>query len=189
MRRKATGRLWIPSMLLGHGYLILLLRKLNLYNFSYQAYVTLALTSLPHLQLSGTPSRPSSLIVISSLVSKLAVPNVHFYAASKHAITGFFSCLRWELKRAKTNNVQQTVVILGSIGTESNLQATGGKTMVESPEETAKVIMDAGVCKMGVVSKNSSGGVHFLPVRSFLIRRIFTSYTIHFIVGSFLYST
>lgn len=66
-------------------------------------------------------------VVISSLVGKFGTPKRSAYAASKHALHGFFDSLRAEVWR---QNIQVTLVCPGYIRTKISinaLDATGGK--------------------------------------------------------------
>jgi short-subunit dehydrogenase len=62
------------------------------------------------------------LVVVSSAAGKLGLPRVAPYAATKHALHGFFDSLRHEL-REKASNVTVTMAVLGSIDTVSAKQA------------------------------------------------------------------
>jgi short-subunit dehydrogenase len=67
------------------------------------------------------------LVVISSLVGKFGTSLRSAYAASKHALHGFFDSLRAEVWR---NNIQVSIICPGYIRTNISLNAlneTGGK--------------------------------------------------------------
>ncbi|KAI8851548.1 hypothetical protein BC829DRAFT_119276 [Chytridium lagenaria] len=127
---------------------------------NYIGYVTIALAALPYLEKSSANNDlTSNLVVVSSLAGKFPTPNVHAYAASKHAIDGFFNALRYELiakwksedAAAKfagatpcRRKVVVTVGILGAIKTESFLEATPKEIhgTAVSPDGTAQAIVE-----------------------------------------------
>lgn len=63
------------------------------------------------------------IVVISSLSGKLSTPRRSAYAASKHALHGFFESLRTEVY---TDNVQVTMVCPGYVKTNLSLHALTG---------------------------------------------------------------
>jgi len=75
-----------------------------------QSYTHLAAHVLPYLEKSQ-----GHLSVVSSLVGKLGMSGFASYSASKFALDGFFSSLRYELK---PKNISVTVNVLGYIGTD-----------------------------------------------------------------------
>eukprot|EP00035_Acanthoeca_spectabilis_P004643 m.105739 g.105739 ORF g.105739 m.105739 type:complete len:296 (+) comp12661_c0_seq1:898-1785(+) len=91
---------------------------------------TLAYAQLTMLALeedSGTSaSEGLGIVVVSSVGGKLGLPKIAPYAASKHALHGFFNSLRHDLVRRGSNAWIGTVV-LGNIDTESNRVATSGQ--------------------------------------------------------------
>lgn len=84
------------------------------------------------------------LVGISSLAAKTGVPTASGYAASKHAMTGFFESLRIELA---ADGVDVTMVYPGFVATEVRQRACGpdGRPMDVSPldEDT---MMSADTC-------------------------------------------
>ncbi|KAI9350551.1 hypothetical protein DFJ73DRAFT_959807 [Zopfochytrium polystomum] len=76
---------------------------------NYYGFVHLALAALPYLQTPTTKvvgahgggvqrTDPSTLMIVSSLASRVTPPNVATYAASKAALDTFFGCLRHDLR-------------------------------------------------------------------------------------------
>lgn len=63
------------------------------------------------------------IVVVSSLMGKLAMPGRGAYAASKHALHGFFDALRAEVQR---NGVFVTIVCPGYIRTNASFNALEG---------------------------------------------------------------
>jgi short-subunit dehydrogenase len=90
--------------------------------------------ALPHLKQS------QGLIVgISSLTGKTGVPTRSGYAASKHAMAGFFDSLRIELS---PYGVDVTMIYPGFVASEVRARALGpdGKPLVTSPVHEDKVM-------------------------------------------------
>ena len=65
-------------------------------------------------------NKSGHIVVISSVMGKLALPNRSMYAASKHALHGFFDALRAEVFR---DNIGVTVVCPGYVRTNISLNA------------------------------------------------------------------
>lgn len=84
-------------------------------------FSTIALTKLvlPQMLLRGS----GHIVVTSSMSSKYGVPRSAAYAASKHALHGFFNSLRTEID---TRIVPITIVIPGIISTEITAHAMRG---------------------------------------------------------------
>jgi len=102
--------------------------------------------ALPHLKASK-----GSLVGISSLAGRTGVPTRTGYAASKHAMTGFFDSLRIELDGS---GVTVTMIYPGfvSTGIRENASGPDGKPIAVSPvkegevmgvEECARIIVEA----------------------------------------------
>lgn len=117
-------------------------RKLMEVNFF--GTVALSKALLPHFISNGK----GHFAVVSSLVGKFGTPYRSAYAASKHALHGFFDSLRAELYQ---NHISVTIICPGFIRTNVSINAlTGdGSTLNEmddaqekgmSPEECAKII-------------------------------------------------
>ncbi|MCB0638914.1 MAG: SDR family oxidoreductase [Lewinella sp.] len=63
------------------------------------------------------------IVVISSVTGKIGTPLRSAYAASKHALIGYFDCLRAELV---DDNIEVTVIIPGFINTDVSANALKG---------------------------------------------------------------
>ena len=93
--------------------------------------------ALPHLK-----KYRGQIVGISSLTGKTGVPTRSGYAASKHAMAGFFDTLRIELKNT---GVSVTMIYPGFVATEVRKRAFGadGKSLEESPlDETATMTVE-----------------------------------------------
>ena len=102
--------------------------------------------ALPHLKRTS-----GRIVAVSSLTGKNGVPTRTLYAATKHAMAGFFDSLRIELRE---EGVSVTVAYPGFVATDIAQRAIasdGGtlgerpvqKTAVMSVEECARLIIDA----------------------------------------------
>jgi NAD(P)-dependent dehydrogenase (short-subunit alcohol dehydrogenase family) len=99
-----------------------------------------------HFALPHVVKRKGLLVAISSLTGKTGVPTRTGYAASKHAMQGFFDSLRIELMDA---GVDVLVVSPGFVATDIRARALGpdGKPLEESPrEEKHNDTMDVHEC-------------------------------------------
>ena len=86
------------------------------------SYVALTKALLPHFQ----QRRSGHFVVISSVMGKLGTPLRSGYAAAKHALHGFFDCLRAE----SADNINVTLICPGYVRTNvavNALSATGEK--------------------------------------------------------------
>lgn len=101
--------------------------------------------ALPHLLASR-----GRIVAVSSLTGKTGVPTRSGYAASKHAINGFFDTLRIELGGS---GVSVTVACPDFVATETRQRAFGGdgEPLGESPVEEGKV-MSAEECARRIVA-------------------------------------
>jgi short-subunit dehydrogenase len=106
-------------------------------NYFGSVYCTTA--ALPYLKRSQ-----GQIVVVSSLSGKAGVPLRSGYAASKHALVGFFDSLRIELEGQR---VSVTIVYPDYVATETRKRAFGadGKPLGESPVQEG-VIMTAETC-------------------------------------------
>ncbi len=100
--------------------------------------------ALPHLKESQ-----GRLVGISSLTGKTGVPTRSGYAASKHAMAGFFDSLRIELA---DTGVSVTMVYPGFVATEMRQRVFGpdGQPLGKSPAREGK-IMTAEMCAQLIV--------------------------------------
>jgi NAD(P)-dependent dehydrogenase (short-subunit alcohol dehydrogenase family) len=96
--------------------------------------------ALPHLKRSK-----GLLVAVSSLTGKTGVPTRTAYAASKHAMQGFFDSLRVELRHT---GVDVLVVSPGFVATDIRQRALGpdGEPLGESPHDEAHGNMSLDEC-------------------------------------------
>lgn len=101
--------------------------------------------ALPHLK-----ARRGLVVAISSLTGKAGVPTRSAYAASKHAMQGFFDSLRIELR---DTGVDVLVVSPGFVATPIRDRAFGpdGKPVGESPRDERKGTMPVEECVRRIV--------------------------------------
>ena len=85
---------------------------------------------------AGTATNPAAIGVVSSVQGRLGIPLRTSYAASKHALQGFFDCLRAELHKKLT----VTVISPGYVATNlsSNALTGDGRKYGKTDETTAK---------------------------------------------------
>jgi len=90
--------------------------------------------ALPHLKASH-----GQIVAVSSLTGKNGVPTRSGYAASKHAMVGFFDTLRIELA---DDGVDVTMIYPDFVATETRLRAFGpdGKPLGESPVREGEIM-------------------------------------------------
>lgn len=93
------------------------------------------------------------LVGVSSLTGKAGVPTRTFYAASKHAMAGFFDSLRIELAGS---GVSVTMIYPGFVATEVRQRALGpdGRPLGQSKDARSSVsadVMSAGACARQIV--------------------------------------
>lgn len=114
-----------------------MLEKIMQVNFFGSVYPTYY--ALPYLKKSR-----GRLVAISSMTGKAGVPTRSGYAASKHAMVGFFDTLRIELAKYE---VSVTIIYPDFVATEIRERAYGkdGKPMGESLVKESKV-MSAEAC-------------------------------------------
>lgn len=95
--------------------------------------------ALPYLKQSK-----GQIVAISSLSGKTGVPLRSGYAASKHAVTGFFESLRIEMA---PSNVDVTIIYPSFVATQTHKRAFGGdgKSLGQSPVQ-AKDVMSVDEC-------------------------------------------
>ncbi|MFP2963796.1 SDR family oxidoreductase [Myxococcus sp. 1LA] len=96
--------------------------------------------ALPHLK-----ARRGLVVAVSSLTGKTGVPNRSGYAASKHAMHGFFDSLRIELRGT---GVDVTVVCPGFVATNIRDNALGadGQPVRQSKHDESAGNMDVDTC-------------------------------------------
>jgi short-subunit dehydrogenase len=111
---------------------------------NYLAPVRLTALTLPHLKTSK-----GLIVAVASLAGLTGVPERSGYAASKHAMIGFFDSLRIELAGS---GVDVSIVAPDFVVTEIHKRAIGpdGQPLGESPMVQTK-IMTAEECARGIV--------------------------------------
>jgi len=111
---------------------------------NYYAPVRLTALTLPHLRQSR-----GLIVAIASLAGLTGVPERSGYAASKHAVVGFFESLRIELAGS---GVDVTVIAPGFVVSEIHKRAVGpdGEPLGTSPMIQSK-IMTADECAARIV--------------------------------------
>jgi len=82
----------------------------------YFSYIELTRLLLPHMQQRKT----GHIVAISSVMGKIGTPMRSAYAAAKHALHGFFDCLRAEVWN---DNIKVTLIMPGYIRTQVSLNA------------------------------------------------------------------
>jgi short-subunit dehydrogenase len=82
----------------------------------YFSYIELTRLLLPHWQQRQT----GHIVAISSVMGKVGTPMRSAYAAAKHALHGFFDCLRTEVWK---DNIKVTIIMPGYIRTNVSLNA------------------------------------------------------------------
>lgn len=99
-------------------------------DINYLGSVALTKTLLPHFieQQSG------HFVVTTSIVGKIGTPLRSSYAASKHALHGFFDSLRAEIH---TNNIAITLVCPGFVNTNISLNALTGNGKAQNKMDNA----------------------------------------------------
>lgn len=94
----------------------------------YFSYVAITKALLPHF----IQQKSGHFVVTSSVMGKIGTPMRSAYAAAKHALHGFFDCLRAEVA---ADNIQVTILTPGYIRTnisQSAMTKDGGKLGVQS---------------------------------------------------------
>jgi short-subunit dehydrogenase len=94
------------------------------------------------------------IIGISSLAGKNGIPKRSGYAASKHAVVGFFDTLRIELEE---HGISVTMIYPDFVATESHKKAFGadGKPIEKSPLREGEV-MSAEICAQLIIQAAAS---------------------------------
>ena len=112
----------------------------NIMELNFFSVVALTKLVLPQMLKNGS----GHIIVISSISGKLGFPMRTAYAASKHAIQGYFESLRVELVE---DNIKITIVSPGRIKTNISVNAlTKDGTAYNKMDKGQKNGMNAGLC-------------------------------------------
>ncbi|XP_061833881.1 hydroxysteroid 11-beta-dehydrogenase 1-like protein [Nerophis lumbriciformis] len=105
---------------------------------NFLSYAQMAWKGLPTLE-----QNKGALVVVSSLLGKMASPFVAPYTSTKFALNGFFGGLRHELA-LKNSNVSVSICTLGLIDTDSAMEKVKGVTNLPAypaSEAALKIIM------------------------------------------------
>jgi NAD(P)-dependent dehydrogenase (short-subunit alcohol dehydrogenase family) len=134
------------------------LEQLMRVNYLGSAYCTYH--ALPHLR--KTRGR---LVAISSVAGRTGVPTRSGYAASKHAMTGFFDSLRVELQGS---GVTVTVVYPDFVATEIRKRAFGsdGKPLGQSPIHEHRVMTAEECARLSIEAMESRRREAILSARA-----------------------
>jgi short-subunit dehydrogenase len=120
----------------------------NIMEINFFANVHLAKAAIPLLKANENGGQ---IAVVSSIVGKFGSPFLSTYAASKHALVGFFESLRYEVEAdqisvlivtpgfIKTNIAQKAVTEDGSMFNQDSVAQQSGT----APEKVAKAIFSA----------------------------------------------
>lgn len=92
----------------------------KLMELDYFSYVVLTKALLPHF----LERKTGHFVVTSSVMGKIGTPMRSAYAAAKHALHGFFDCLRAEVA---ADNIKVTILTPGYIRTHISLYAVTNK--------------------------------------------------------------
>ena len=118
----------------------------------YFSYVSITKALLPHF----TNRKSGHFVVTSSIMGKIGTPMRSAYAAAKHALHGFFDCLRAEVF---DDNIKVTILTPGYIRTNISLHALtkdGAKLGVQSKNiENGLTPGKAAVQILNVIKKGS----------------------------------
>jgi short-subunit dehydrogenase len=117
----------------------------------YFSYIELTRSLLPHF----LERKTGHFVVTSSVMGKLGTPLRSAYAAAKHALHGYFDCLRAEVAHA---GVQVTILTPGYIRTQIALHAvTKDGTPLGSMSENIDHGLDPAVAARQIVRAVSAG--------------------------------
>jgi short-subunit dehydrogenase len=117
----------------------------------YFSYIALTRHILPHF----LERRSGHLVVTSSVMGKLGTPMRSAYAAAKHALHGYFDCLRAEVAHA---GIKVTILTPGYSRTNISLHAvTKDGTPLGTLSENIDHGMDAAVAARQIVRAVSAG--------------------------------
>lgn len=94
----------------------------ELMEVNYFGNIALTQALLPYFLKSGC----GQFVVVSSLVGKFGTPYRSGYAASKHALHGYYDSLRAELMSEK-QNIDVTIICPGFVATNISFNALGGE--------------------------------------------------------------
>jgi short-subunit dehydrogenase len=99
-------------------------------DINYLGTVALTKAVLPHF----IKNKKGQFVVTTSIVGKIGTPLRSSYAASKHALHGFFDCLRAENHK---HNISVTLVCPGFVNTNVSINALTGDGSPQNKMDTA----------------------------------------------------
>ena len=118
----------------------------RLFAVNYWAPVILTKTLAPAMVARGE----GQICVVTSVMGKLGTPHRSSYAATKHALHGYFDCLRHELR---PGGVHVTLAAPGYVHTQISVNAlTGSGEPLGEMRKTTAAGIDAGVCARKIVN-------------------------------------
>ncbi|MFN7118603.1 MAG: SDR family oxidoreductase [Saprospiraceae bacterium] len=143
-------------------------------NINYLGTVAMTKAVLPVMLKQGH----GQMVVISSVMGKVGVPYRSAYAASKHALHGFFDALRAEVAK---DNIDVTVILPGYVRTNVTINALrgdGSQNSVMAPE-TAKG-MDPGIFAQralkAIANKREEVLIGNKEIYAVLVKRLFPGF-------------
>jgi short-subunit dehydrogenase len=107
--------------------------------------VALSKALIPTMKVNGG----GMIVAVSSILGEIGLPLVSTYAASKHAVNGYFNSLRYELEKY---NIKVCLIEPGFINTNITKKSLTGKGEVYNKDSEAQEKgMDAGKCAAQMV--------------------------------------
>lgn len=101
-------------------------------DINYFGNVALTKAVLPIMQ----QQQSGKIVIITSILGKFGLPQLSTYAASKHALYGFYESLRMELIK---DNIEILIVAPGFINTNVSLNAIDGKGNIINKNSDAQL--------------------------------------------------
>lgn len=122
---------------------------------NYFGNVALTKAVLPFMQ----AQKSGKIVVVSSILGKFGLPELSTYAASKHALYGFYESLRLELVK---DNIAVLIVSPGFINTNVSINAIDGNGNVTNKNSDAQLNgMSASIFANKFVAAIQSNKKHF----------------------------
>lgn len=123
----------------------------RLFAINYWAPIILTKTLAPAMVQRGE----GRICVVTSVMGKLGTPKRSSYAATKHALHGYFDCLRHELT---PEGVQVTLAVPGYVHTQSSINAlTGNGQPLGEMRKANELGIDPDVCAKKIVGAVERG--------------------------------
>jgi short-subunit dehydrogenase len=118
----------------------------QIFSINTLSYIYLSSYALPELAKAS-----GKIIAVGSAAGKQGLPRVAPYAATKHAVFGYFDSLRHDLIASPDPSLARVTVttgVLGSFDTETAREGTGGKldslVVWSPPADAASALLKAG---------------------------------------------